>query len=317
MLVSIAIPCYKSKNTIERVVDEIRHEFSKYDEYEYQIILVNDYPFDETFSVIEKLCNNDKNIIGVNLSRNFGQTSAKMAAIPYVTGDVLVFMDDDGQHPAEGIIPLANKVIDGYDVVYAHFEEKKHSLFKRITSNINSKLSEINGTKVKGIHTSSFYAISRFSVNAYKDYNSPFPAMAGYLNAIAGKTTELEMIHRERIEGSSNYTFRKLIKLWLNGFTNFSVVPLRFVSLIGIIIAVLGFLFGCFIVINKIITPSMAAGYTSTIAVILFLGGLILLALGFIGEYIGRIYMTISNLPQYKIRKVINNKEITNEKKKD
>lgn len=306
MLISVAIPCYKSEKTIERVVDEIRNEITKKAGYDYQIILVNDYPFDNTFSVISKLCEQDKKIVGVNLSRNFGQASAKLAAIPFVKGDVLVYMDDDGQHPAEGIIPLAEKVMEGYDVVYAYFKNKKHNSFKRITSKVNAKISQMNGTRVKGVHVSSFYAISRFAVDSYDGYNSPFPSMMGYLNTLVGKVTEIEMPHRSRMEGTSNYTLKKLLKLWITGFTNFSIVPIHLIAMLGIVIAVFGFVLGLIIVLSKLINPSMAAGYASTMSVMLFLGGLVLLALGFIGEYIGRIYMTVSNLQQYKIRETIN-----------
>ncbi len=306
MLISVAIPCYKSEKTIGSVVNEIRAAITKEDGYDYQIILVNDYPFDNTFSVIKKLCEEDPKIVGLNLSRNFGQTSAKMAALPYVKGDVLVYMDDDGQHPAEGIIPLANKVMEGYDVVYAYFKAKKHSLFKRVTSRINGKLAEINGTRAKGVHPSSFLAISRFAVDSYDAYKSPFPSLMGYLNTLIGKVTEIEMPHRARMEGRSNYSLKKLLKLWLNGFTNFSVVPLRAIAVLGIFIAFLGFAFGGYVVVAKLLNPNMAAGYTSTMAVLLFLGGLILVALGFIGEYIGRIYMTISNLQPYRVREVLN-----------
>ncbi len=318
MLISVAIPCYKSEKTIEKVVDEIRNEITKKDGYDYQIILVNDYPFDNTFSVITKLCEKDSKIVGVNLSRNFGQASAKLAAIPFVKGDVLVFMDDDGQHPAEGIIPLAEKVMEGYDVVYAYFKNKKHNTFKRITSKINAKISEMNGTRVKGVHVSSFYAISRFAVDSYENYTSPFPSMMGYLNTLVGKVTEIEMKHRARLEGHSNYTLKKLLKLWLTGFTNFSIVPLHMIAFLGIAIAIIGFISGLAVVIAKLFNPTMAAGYASTMSVLLFLGGLILLALGFIGEYIGRIYMTLSNLQQYRIRTVINNpdKEEKNQNKR-
>ena len=309
MLISVAIPCYKSEKTIERVVDEIREVISPLPDYDYQIILVNDYPFDKTIDVIKRLCENDKKIVGVNLSRNYGQTSAKLAALPYVKGDVLVYMDDDGQHPAAGIIPLVEKVMEGYDVVYAYFKSKKHGFFKRLTSKINAKISEFNGTRIKGVHVSSFYAISRFAVDAYENYNSPFPSMMGYLNTLVGKVTDIEMPHRARMEGTSNYTFKKLLKMWLTGFTNFSVAPLRFIALLGIIIALGGFCFGIGIVIAKIINPDMAAGYTSIMAIMLLLGGLVLLALGFIGEYIGRIYMTVSNLQQYRVRDIINKPE--------
>lgn len=306
MLISVAIPCYKSEKTISTVVEDIRKAITSVPGYDYQIILVNDYPEDQTFSVIRRLCQEDTKIIGLNLSKNFGQTAAKMAAIPYVLGDVLVYMDDDGQHPPEGIIPLANKIAEGYDVVYAYFKEKKHSGFKKITSSLNSKLAELNGTKAKGVHISSFYAISRFAIDSYANYNSPFPAMGGFLNSLTCKTTEIELPHRERLAGTSNYNLKKLLKLWLNGFTNFSVIPLRFIFFLGLTIAILGFAFGFGIIITKLLNPGMAAGYASTMAVLLFLGGLILLALGFTGEYIGRIYMTVSNMQQYRVREVLN-----------
>ena len=309
MLISVAIPCYKSEKTLRFVVDEIRKTINDAPGYDYQIILVNDFPFDNTFSLIKELCREDKKIVGVNLSRNFGQASAKMAAIPYVKGDVLVFMDDDGQHPASGIIPLVNKIMEGYDVVYAYFKSKKHSLFKRITSKITAKISEFNGTRVKGVHVSSFYAISRFAVDCYGAYDSPFPSMMGYLNTLIGKVTDIEMEHRARIEGKSNYSLKKLLALWLNGFTNFSVKPLRLISALGGIIAVLGFLLGFSMIIRKLINPAIAAGYTSTMAVILLLGGLILVALGFIGEYVGRTYMTVSHLQQYRVREVADNSD--------
>ncbi|MBE6678265.1 MAG: glycosyltransferase family 2 protein [Ruminococcaceae bacterium] len=306
MLISVAIPCYKSEKTIGSVVNEIREEITKKEGYDYQIILVNDYPFDNTFSVIQKLCEEDPKIVGLNLSRNFGQAAAKMAALPYVKGDVLVYMDDDGQHPAEGIIPLAEKVMEGYDIVYAYFKQKKHSLFKRVTSKINSKIAEMNGTRVKGIHASSFLAISRFAVDSYEEYHSPFPSLMGYLNTLAGRVTEIEMPHRARLEGKSNYSLKKLFKLWITSFTNFSIVPLRAISLIGMFITFVGFSFGLGVIIFKLLNPSMAAGYASTMAVLLFLGGFILLALGFTGIYIGRMYMTISNLQPYRVRNVLN-----------
>lgn len=314
MLVSFAIPCYKSGKTITLVVDEIKKVILSKPDYDYEIILVNDYPFDTTFNVIRELCKQDEKIIGINLSKNFGQTSAKMAAIGYCSGDVLIYLDDDGQHPVDCIFQLIDKINEGYDAVYGYFKNKKHSKFKQITSHLNSKLLEINGTKPKGVHISSFYALSKFAVEAYKEYKSPFPSMGGFLNSIAGKSTDIELPHRERISGSSNYTLKKLFKLWFTGFTNFSILPLRCLAYLGIIISIIGFITGIVIVAEKFILPNVSAGYTSIIAVILFLGGLILLGIGFIGEYIGRIYMTVSNLQQYRIRELINYKDKNHDK---
>ncbi|MBQ6153673.1 MAG: glycosyltransferase family 2 protein [Ruminococcus sp.] len=304
--VSIAIPCYKSSDTIEKVVSEIIRAFEEQEKYDYQIILVNDYPADQTFSIIKRLCQNDRKIIGLNLSKNFGQTSAKMAAIPYAKGDVLVFMDDDGQHPVEGIFALADKILEGYDIVYAYFKNKKHSLFKRITSRIHSKLCEINGIKKKGIHISSFFAVSKFAIDTFREYDSPFPSMGAYLNSVSDKATEIEMPHKERAGGKSGYTFKKLWNLWLNSYTNFSITPLRFIMAGGCIISLIGFVMGLVKFIIKLITPQLYIGYSTETVLLLLIGGLILLAVGFVGEYIGRIYMTISHMKPYKIREAVN-----------
>ena len=305
--VSVAIPCYRSALTIPAVVDELRAVISAREGYDYEIILVNDYPDDDTFDVIAALCRDDPKIIGVNLSRNFGQTTAKMAALPYVTGDVLVYMDDDGQHPADQIFRLVDKVLDeGYDLVYARFPHKRHSLFKRFASWLNSRVLEINGSKPRGIAISSYLAMNRVAVEALKKYKSPFPSIGGYLCHVVRRYANVDMEHRDRLAGESNYTLGKMMKLWLTGFTNFSTVPLRFSMYLGLCCSIFGFITGIIMIIRKLVNPAIAAGYTSMIAVQLFIGGVIMMILGLCGEYIGRIYMTISDMPQYEIRETIN-----------
>lgn len=306
MLISIVIPCYRSEKTIGKVVDEIKQAFLSQSEYDYEIILVNDCSPDNAINEIRRLCKDNKKITGVNLSRNYGQASAKLASLEHINGDVAVFMDDDGQHPAKGIFALVEKIREGYDVVYAHFQQKKHSLFKRATSSLQRNLAIWAGNSPKGIYGSSFLAYSRFIVNSLKNYKSPFVSIGGYLMRITTRFANVEMEHRERIEGTSGYNFRKLFNLWLNTITNFSIVPIRLASIIGFVCAFIGLVFGSATVIRKFIQPEIAAGYTSTIAVLFFVGGIIMLILGFLGEYIGRIYMSISNAPQYTIREVIN-----------
>ena len=305
--VSVAIPCYKSAKTIPSVVEELRTVISAREGYDYQIILVNDYPDDGTFAVIEALCREDPKIVGVNLSRNFGQTPAKMAAIPYVTGDVLVYMDDDGQHPAERIFELTDKVLEeGYDLAFARFPHKHHSLFQRFGSWCNARTLEWNGTKPKGLVLSSFYAVSRTAVDALRHYDSPFPAPTGYLFHLVQRCCNVDMEHRDRLAGRSNYTLRRMFHMWFTGFTNFSTLPLRLAAIVGSICAGVGFLGGAVIVIRKLLNPNIAAGYTSSITLQLFIGGVIMMILGLIGEYIGRIYMTVSGMPQYRVRETRN-----------
>ena len=232
--------------------------------------------------------------------------TAKMAALPFIRGDVAVFMDDDGQHPADQIYQLVDKVLEGYDMVYARFPHKHHSLFKRITSRLNAWILEVNGSKPRGIAISSFFAMNRMAVEALKKYRSPFPSMGGYLSHIACRYANVDLEHRDRIAGQSNYTFRKMVRLWLTGFTNFSTVPLRIAAFIGGFCAVFGFITGLIVVIRKLVNPAIAAGYTSSIALQLFIGGVIMMILGLIGEYVGRIYMTVSDMPQYAIREILN-----------
>lgn len=307
MLISIIIPCYRSEKTLPGVVEEIRGVFAARPDHDYQIILVNDGSPDQgaTYRTIRRLCQENSKIVGVDMSRNFGQARAKMAALGYAKGDCVIYMDDDGQHPAEGIFALVDKLQEGYDVVYARFTHKKHSLFKRITSDMFHGFQEMLQVKPAGIFISSFCAISRFGVDALKQYHSPAPSFVAYLLNVTTRFANVDLEHRSRAAGRSNYSLKKLFSLALTSMTNFTMIPLRASAVLGAGIAILGFLYGLILVIKKLLFPGVAVGYTSQMAVLLLLGGIILVVLGIVGEYIGRIYMILSDLPQYVVREVI------------
>lgn len=306
MLISVAIPCYRSENNLERVVDEIRAAFAGQEEYEYQIILVCDGSPDRTDETIRRLCAQDKRIVGVLLSRNFSQANAKMAALRYVRGEVLVFMDDDGQHPAQDIFKLVAKVREGNDVVYAHFAHKEQSRFKIWTSDLFGKVGELTGTRPKGIKTSSFLAYSRFAVEQLKSYASPSPTPGGYLFSLTTRIANVESSQRQRASGKSGYNLAKLVGLSVTALTNFTIVPLRIIDAIGSGFAFAGILYGLVLVVRKLFFSALVPGYTSNMVVLLIVGGLILLSLGLVGEYVGRIYMLLSNKPQYVVREELN-----------
>ncbi len=309
MLVSIVIPCYHSAKSLPFVVEDLRREFSERPNHQYEIILVNDCSTDETLAVIRHICDLDQRIVGVDLSRNFGQASAQLAGVAYATGKVVVLMDDDGQHPASGVFSLIEKIQSGYDVVYAKFNSKRHSLFKRLTSQLHGRVAELTGIRPRGIRVSSFVAWSRFAADAVKSYDSPFPAPGAFLYKVTGRIANVELPHQERIAGKSGYTLRKLFALWVTAFTNFSIVPLRAASLTGAACAAMGMLFAVFLIFQKLAGLRIAPGYTSIIAVLLLVGGLIMIMLGLIGEYLGRIYMALSRMPQYSVRETINLKQ--------
>lgn len=306
MLISVAIPCYRAENNLEKVVAEICAAFARREEFDYQIILVCDGSPDRTDDVIRKLCAADDKIVGVLLSRNFTQTNAKMAALQYVRGEVLVFMDDDGQHPPEDIFKLVGKVLEGFDVVYAHFGHKEQSLFKIWTSDLFGKIAEKMGTRPLGIKTSSFLAYSRFAVEHLKAHASPSPAPGGYLFSLTTRIANVESTQRKRASGTSGYNLAKLVSLAVTNLTNFTIVPLRMIDMLGAVSAIAGLLYGFVLVFRKLFCSTVVPGYTSNMVVLLILGGLILIALGLVGEYVGRIYILLSNKPQYVIREVLN-----------
>lgn len=305
MKVTVIIPCYRSEQTLRPVVQEIKSELGKRPGNEYQVILVNDCSPDGTFAVIRELVEEDENILGLNLGRNFGQNNARMAAVPYITGDVAVCMDDDGQHPADQIYRLVDKVEEGYDLVYAHFGKQRQPLFRRVASRAHTWVQEQTGAKQKGIYNSPFLAWSSYSIRALRAYHSPFVSAGAYLMRMTNRVANIEVKQRPRASGHSGYTLKKLLNLWLTEFTNFSLVPLRASGIVGALFALAGLLWALFLVVQKIVYPEVQAGYTSIMAAVLLVGGIILLMLGLLGEYVGKLYMTISNLPQYAVRDVV------------
>jgi undecaprenyl-phosphate 4-deoxy-4-formamido-L-arabinose transferase len=310
MKISFVIPCYRSENTLEKVVDEIKDKMASLHRYEYEIILINDCSPDKTFAVIKRLCAENKNIIGLDHAKNFGQHAALMAGFHFVTGDIIICLDDDGQTPADEADKLIAKIEEGYDVVYAAYENKKHSVFRNIGSNINRKMTEVMLGKPKELYISSYFAVKRFVVDEMMKYRNAYPYVIGLVLRTTKNICNVTVNHRDRMEGASGYSFKKLAALWVNGFTSFSVVPLRIASYGGGLVAVMGFLYAVYTVIAKVCDPNRVIGWSSTISIMLILGGMILLVLGMIGEYIGRIYISLNNSPQYVIRTVIHYEEV-------
>ena len=305
--ISFVIPCYCSSLTINSVVSEITTKMQIY-EYNYEIILVNDSSLEDTFNKITELCISDKHIIGIDLAKNFGQHAAIMAGLLYVSGDIIICLDDDGQTPADEVDKLLKKIEEGYDAVYASYENKQHTLFRKFGSWLNSKMAESMLGKPRKLYISSYFAVQRFIVEEVKKYGNPYPYLPGLILRTSGKICSVPVNHRKREAGRSGYSLKKLITLWINGFTSFSVKPLRMATVGGVVTAVTGFLYAVRTIIRKLMRPDIMIGWSSTIAVILIIGGMILCVLGMIGEYVGRIYICMNNSPQYVIRKIVNGK---------
>lgn len=308
-LVSFVIPCYRSEQTIGKVVEEINRTMAVMEQYRHEIILVNDASPDATFRVIQELCERQKNVCGVNLARNFGQHAALMAGFGYAKGDIVVCLDDDGQTPADEVGKLLAEVEAGADVVYARYAHKQHSGFRNLGSKINELMTRVMLGKPKELYISSYFAAKRFVVEEILRYENPFPYVIGLVLRATKNITNVDVEHRERMSGTSGYTLGKLFGLWFNGFTAFSIKPLRIATVIGVISACCGFLYGIYTVIKKLINPAVPVGFSALMAAMVFLGGVILLMLGIIGEYLGRIYISMNNSPQYVIRECIDERE--------
>lgn len=304
--ISFVVPCYRSENTITSVVEEVKTEMAAHSDYDYEIVLVNDNSPDNVWDVITKLSESDKRIKAIRLLRNFGQHSALMAGYGVCTGDYVVTIDDDGQTPVDQTFILMDKLLEGFDVVYGKYEKRKDNLFRKIGTGINNWMSKTLLGKPKDLHLTSFFVARAKIIKEICNYKNGFPYIWGLVLRTTKSIANATIQHKERIEGESGYTLGKLLNLWMNGFTAFSVKPLRISATVGVISSALGLVGIIYVVVDKIIHPEVAAGFSSLMAVLLLIGGLLLLSMGLIGEYVGRIYMCINATPQYIVRDTIN-----------
>jgi undecaprenyl-phosphate 4-deoxy-4-formamido-L-arabinose transferase len=308
--ISFVIPCYRSEQTIGSVVAEINAVMTEVVKKTYEIILVNDSSPDNTFETIRSLADSGDNIIGINLAKNFGQHAALMAGMRASRGDIVVCLDDDGQTPANEVYKLLDKLAEGYDVCYASYGHKQHNGFRNFGSKVNELMTRIMLGKPKELYISSYFAAKRFIVDDMLRYEQPYAYVIGLVLRATRNIANVPVDHRAREIGNSGYTLKKLLGLWFNGFTAFSIKPLRIATFIGGLTACTGFLYGLYTIIKKLILmDSVQAGYSATMSVLVFVGGMIMLMLGMIGEYVGRMYICMNNSPQYVIKEVVGAKK--------
>lgn len=305
-LISFVLPCYGSENTISFVVDEIRQVIGQRPEYDYEIIAVNDCSPDNVWSVLQGIAEKDHRVRLIGLAKNMNRPGAVMAGLGRTTGDYIVVMDDDGQCPMDRFWDLLAPVEGEYDVSMADYPERKQSLFKNFGTLVNKKMTEYILDRPKNLQFTNFMVMRRYIAKEICKYTNPYPYMTGLILRTTRRITCVPMEERSRYSGSSNFTFGKMLSLWMNGLTAFSIKPLRIATVAGAVFAIVGFLYGLYTVIMKLINPAISAGYSSLMAAMLLIGGILMLMLGMTGEYIGRIYISLNNSPQYVIRDEVN-----------
>jgi len=304
MELSIVIPVYNSENILEELLKQIESNIDYTDNYE--LILVNDCSSDNSWNKILYLCENYKFLKGINLRKNSGQHNAIMAGLNHAKGRVIIMMDEDLQHSPKYIKELYNEVLSGFDVCYTKFLSTQHKGWKIIGSRFNDAVANILLNKPKGLYMSSFKAISKDILEEIIDYDGPYAYVDGLILASTNNIATVTVEHQSRYDGKSNYNLHSSISLWSKMATSFSVLPLRIATFTGLIMSIFSFLLGMFFVISKLFGDHTPDGWTSLIVVVLFLGGIQLLCLGIIGEYIGRSYLKLNGKKQYIIKEIIN-----------
>lgn len=307
--ISFVIPCYCSEKMISGVLDRIKKTVENDGRYEYEIVCVNDASKDHTYEVLKDYASKDDKVKVLNFSKNFGQHAALMAGFKYASGDYIMCLDDDGQTPPEKLGLLMDKIEEGYDLVSAKYPKSKRGIIREAGSKVSFMMSEHLIGMPKGIELNSFYVFKKYIRDEIIKYNNPYPFVHGLILQVTKNIANVEMPREEREEGTSGYTLKSLVKLLLNGFTAFSEKPLRVVTMMGMLCALVGFISVIAIILKRLFTPSMLAGYASTMAVLLFVGGVIMICIGMLGEYISRIYICMNNIPQYVVKETCNTGE--------
>ena len=303
--VSIIIPVYNSSKTILLLVEKIHQEIKIYKELE--IVLVNDGSYlDNSSEVCESIARKNPTVKFINLSRNFGEHNAVLAGLNFCTGDCAVIMDDDFQNSPKDVYRLVDEIANGNDVVFSKYTEKKHHFLRNLGSKVNNLFASIFLNKPRDLYLSSFKAMNRFVIDELVKYKGPYPYIDGLILRITQRFVSVTVEHVSRTKGKSGYTLSKLFSLWLNMFTNFSIIPLRLAVAFGFIFSVVGIVLALVFFIEKLNNPELPIGWTSLMVSIFLLGSLQLFAIGMVGEYLGRMFLSTGGKPQFVVRSLIN-----------
>ena len=304
LTLALIIPVYNSSAGLSALYGAITTALS-HCEYEWRLVLVDDCSRDESWNVIEALAFENRQISGIRLSRNLGQHRAIFVGLSEVEADVYVTMDDDLQHSPRDILALLAGLTDSTEVVYGRFTERQHPLWKRVGSAFNDMTSAFLIRKPKGLYLSPFRAFLRSVRDSIVSYRGQTIYIDGLVLQATRRIREVGVQHSPRQHGESEYGLRKSASLWLSMVLGFSLTPLRIASLLGVLFSVLG-VFGAGYVIASSLGSDTPPGWASLLVTVTFLGGLQLLSLGIIGEYLGRVVVAVLNPTQHPIGERLN-----------
>src|SRR5712672_1218737 len=300
---SIVIPVYNGASSIAELVGAL-------EQLEipggHEIVLVNDGSRANSLAVCRGLVESARvSITLIDLSRNYGEHNAVMAGLRHASGTHVITMDDDLQNPPEEVEHLLSHAQEsGHEVIYTYYDEKQHAFWRNLGSRFTNWVAGFVLDKPKGFYLSSFRCMSAFVVREITRYDGPFPYIDGLILQVTQDIDRLTVRHLPRAVGRSNYTLRRLLRLWLSMFVNFSVMPLRLSTLTGFALSFIGTV-GSIVVIVEALFFDPPAGWASLMAAVMLLSGVQLLILGIVGEYLGRLYLTANRKPQSVVKSVV------------
>jgi len=303
--IAIITPFFNEENAIDQYFSTIEEVFKNI-EIDHEFIAIDDGSSDKTYEILLEISRNKHNLTIIKLSRNFGKEIALTAGLDFSDADAVIPLDADLQDCPSIIPAMIKGWQNGYKVVIAQRSNRDDPLFKKIASNIFYKIANkvmyINMPKNVG----DFRLIDRDVVKEIKKMKEKNRFMRGIFSWVGFKTFTIKFDRPKRSNGNSKYNFTKLVKYALDGIFSFSTFPIRLITYCGIIISFFSFLYGCFIIINKVFYNQGLPGYASMMSVILFIGGLNFIFIGIIGEYVGRIFLEVKNRPLYITENIIN-----------
>ena len=308
--ISILIPCYNEEQSLPLLYPELVKLMDSEPNYEWELMFVNDGSRDNTLTVLQQLRGQDQRVNYVDLSRNFGKEAAMLAGFDHVTGDCMVIIDADLQHPPKLIHDMIHLWEQGYDDVYAKRKTrgKESWLRKRLSLQFYKILQSSSRFDVLQ-NVGDFRLLDRCCINALKQMRESERYTKGMYSWIGFRKKDIEFEQGDRLAGKSSWNYKQLFSFAIDGITSFTNVPLRISTIVGFIVSLFAFLYMIYVFIKALIYGDPVQGYPTLVILILFLGGIQLLSLGIIGEYIGRIYNETKNRPDYIVREFNGKKE--------
>ena len=307
IFLSIVIPLYNSASILPELHRRLTSAMKSLG-HSYEIIFVDDCGLDNTWHVLQGLVETDAAVIGIQLMRNTGQGSATLCGLENVRGELILTMDDDLQHPPEEITRLLESMNDEIDVVIGVPTEKNHNWFRRIGSILINNLNSYFLKKDPHLRFTSFRLMKKNVVTALLEHKTLYPVLGPMINSVTQRIVNKNVQHSKRIKGSTSYTFRKLASLFVSNLIGYSMLPLRFLAIIGFIGIILSLTFSIFLIVRFLTGGILVPGWTTIALLLLLISGFNFFAFAVIGEYVLRILQRVNHSPQYIVRKRINKK---------